>query len=168
MRFPTILLCFLTVGSISQSMVSCKQTERSQTNEPMTIPASESMLKEKKSSSSERKIWCLKLKVPDGNWRLQLASIYRLNDNLFVFAQVFRIPGPGIQMISNSSACAPVDAENAKIKVYVTGKTWGWANHQAVEYVKKWPSPPENSQLIYRYNKKDKPIKPEPDDSLDR
>ncbi len=168
MRFPTILLCFLTFSLISLSMVSCKQTDRSQTHENMTIPASESMPKEKESSTSEEKKWCLKLKVPDGNWRLQLESIYRLDDNLFVFAQVFRTPGAGIQVISTSSACAPVDAKNAEVKVYITGKTWGWDDHQAIEFVNKWPTPPENSQLIYRYNKNDKPIKPEPDDSLDR
>ncbi len=164
--FPCSLIIFILSLPIL-SLVSCKQTQM-----PLQKNLAQSQSGQDPNSAAAtpdpNKRWCLRLKVPDGNWQLLLDTIYQQQNNLYVFAQLLRKSGSGIQVIREAVACAPIDGRNSNIHIYIKGKTWGWENHSVAKFVTKWPTPPKGSQLIYRYNKKDKPIKPGPADSLDQ
>ncbi len=110
--------------------------------------------------------WCFTMKVPDGNWGLKLYSVHQQESGDYVaLALVSRRKGDGLQVIGSPTMCAPINLEGHSMKVYITGKTWGWKNTEAATFVKRWPTMDKASKLVYKPSKNDKPIRPGPVDS---
>ena len=79
--------------------------------------------------------FAIRVTVPDGGWKLRVERVIELKEEIWVLAQLRREPGPGVQMIQEVEAAVPVTLPNKKVRVFVAGKTWAWANSESHEFV---------------------------------
>jgi hypothetical protein len=76
------------------------------------------------------------LQVPDAAWRLAVDAVYAVGNEVWVIASVRRDPNMmGAQMITTLKAKIPVDPAGRAVKVFVLGKTWGWANEEPYRFL---------------------------------
>ena len=77
----------------------------------------------------------ISITVPDAGWRLRIERVVELDAEVWVLAQVRREPGMAAQMISQATAPMPVTLPGKRLRVFVAGKTWVWANDEPYEFV---------------------------------
>jgi len=107
--------------------------------------------------------WCFSMRVPDGNWSLRLDKFYQKIDGDYVaLGKLWRHKGNGIQVISRRSMCGPLIIEENNVTVIITGKIWEWRNQENATFVNKIPTIAADSILLYQFDPKAGPIKPEP------
>lgn len=73
--------------------------------------------------------------VPDAGWSLRVERVIELDAEVWVLAQLHRGSGMAAQMISQAKAEIPVTLPAKRLRVFVAGKTWKWANDEAYEFV---------------------------------
>ncbi len=74
--------------------------------------------------------------TPDGAWELKIEEIRQVQGELWVFAKVDRPAGAiGAMMVSAASDQVSGRFPDLKIKTFVVGKTWTWANEEPVTFI---------------------------------
>ncbi len=74
--------------------------------------------------------------TPDGAWVLTIEEVRRVQNELWVFAKVERPEGAiGAMMVSAASDQISGRFPDLKIKTFVVGKTWTWANEEPVTWL---------------------------------
>ncbi len=74
--------------------------------------------------------------TPDGAWELRIEEIRQVQSELWVFAKVERPEGAiGAMMVSAASDQVSGRFPDLKIKTFVVGKTWTWANEEPVTFI---------------------------------
>ncbi|MFT5125538.1 MAG: hypothetical protein ACI97B_004187, partial [Verrucomicrobiales bacterium] len=85
--------------------------------------------------AAEREI-TVRLAVPDGNWQVKIQEVYETDEEVWVIAALERREGFGIQAISKAGNTLKLEAPEHPLKVFITGKRWGWNNAEPYTFVK--------------------------------
>lgn len=91
--------------------------------------------------------------TPDGAWEVKIDEVRRVNNELWVFATVGR-PEDSIGAMMISAAFDRIEGRfpDLPMKTFVVGKTWTWANKEAVQWISKsdWLSKRRQGQRLWR------------------
>jgi hypothetical protein len=89
------------------------------------------------SMAAEPRGFTVSLQAPDMAWSVRIEEIHKVNDELWVIAQLNRRSGMAGQMITTVKDTVKTAApDDLKVKYFVLGKTWGWKNSEAYTFPK--------------------------------
>lgn len=101
----------------------------------------------------------VRLKVPDGGWKIQISQVYQTRSHLLAVSELKRHSGPAIQVISEVKDSVKVRAPKLPVQHFVLGKTWNWPNKGPYTFVsgpKEFSKHIAGAKLIYQANLNDK------------
>ncbi len=88
--------------------------------------------------SSERdlkKDIAITLQVPDSGWRIRILEVHRVNKELWVISEVYRMKGMAAQVISTVEDTVTVPDSDLPVTHFVLGKTWNWSDNSPVTFI---------------------------------
>ena len=77
----------------------------------------------------------VKLQVPDSGWRIRILEIHKVNKELVVISEVYRMKGMAAQVISTIEDTVMVPASELKVTHFVIGKTWNWSDGSPYTFI---------------------------------
>jgi hypothetical protein len=77
----------------------------------------------------------VKLQVPDSGWRIRILEIYKVNQELWVISEVYRMKGMAAQVISTVEDTVTVPGSKLPVIHFVIGKTWNWSDDGPVRFI---------------------------------
>ncbi len=81
----------------------------------------------------ERRI-SIRLRTPNSSWNIRIRSIYRVENELWVFSEVSS-RGIGATVITEVSDAVSAPLPPLPVKHFVRGKTWNWENSSEVRFI---------------------------------
>lgn len=119
---PTLtLLALFALISVAYAAPNNSRAGSSDTKQPISIV---------------QKTITAEVMTPDGAWVLTIEEIRQVERELWVFAEVER-PEGAIGALMQSAASDQVSGRfpDVPVKIFVSGKTWTWANEEPVEWL---------------------------------
>jgi hypothetical protein len=95
-----------------------------------------------RSPAAKREPVELSLLTPDAGWEFHLREVRETGEEVWVWAELTRRPGPAAQQLTTRTLSVALP-EGKPRRIFVTGKTWAWANDEPYEFVAqppRWPA----------------------------
>jgi zinc protease len=77
----------------------------------------------------------VKLQVPDSGWRIRILEIHKVNKELWVISEVYRMKGMAAQVISTVEDTVTVPVSDLPVTHFVIGKTWNWSDGSPYTFI---------------------------------
>ncbi|MBA4366176.1 MAG: hypothetical protein C0403_00855 [Desulfobacterium sp.] len=65
--------------------------------------------------------------VPDSGWRVRILEVHRVNEELWVVSELYRLEGKSSQVVSSIEDLVEIPAPTLPVVHFIIGKTWGWS-----------------------------------------
>ena len=101
----------------------------------------------------------VRLKVPDGGWKIQIVKVYQTRTHLLAVSELKRKGELAIQVISEVKDSVKVRASELPVKHIVLGKTWNWEYKEPFTFVsgeKELAKHISGTKLVYEAKPNDK------------
>jgi len=77
----------------------------------------------------------IKLQVPDSGWRIRILEIHKVNKELLVISEVYRMKGMAAQAISTVEDTVAVPVSDLPVTHFIIGKTWNWLDGSPYTFI---------------------------------
>jgi len=77
----------------------------------------------------------VRVQVPDSNWKLEINTVRQTSDEIIVIAQLIKLNGMGMMVISDVVDTVAFKSKDLPIKYYIKGKSWDWDNPENYTFI---------------------------------
>jgi hypothetical protein len=100
-----------------------------------------------KTAEPKRESVELSVLTPDAGWVFRVREVRETDQDVWVWAELQRRPGLAAQQLTTVKASAMVPTGKPRT-VFITGKTWRWANEEPYRFVERHPEWPAGSRVV--------------------